>query len=78
LCGATHDSNHRSTLIFEQKYGATAKKSLAQIEFVTACDFCNIGTMHDRRANEYLVSEQKKTIVIKDKQQRDKALHDCQ
>jgi hypothetical protein len=67
LCGANHDSNHRSTLIFEQKYGATAKKSFAQIEFVTACVFGNIGTMHDQSAYKYIVSEQQKKTVIKDK-----------
>jgi hypothetical protein len=60
LCGATHDSNHRSTLIFEQKYGATAKKIFAQIELATACDFGNIGTMHDQSPYKYIVSEQEK------------------
>jgi hypothetical protein len=54
------------------------EKSFVQIEFVTACDFCEIGIMHDQCANKHILSEHKKQLKSKINMHRDKALHDYQ
>ena len=47
-------------------------------EFVTSCDFCDIGTMHDSCANRHIVSEHDSELATKINAHKDKALHDFQ
>lgn len=53
-------------------------KSFAQIEFVTSCDFCQIGIMHDQCANKHILAEHKKQLESKINMHRDKPLHEYQ
>jgi hypothetical protein len=54
------------------------KKSFVQIEFVTSCDFCEIGIMHDQCANKHILSKHKKQLESKINTHRDRPLHDYQ
>ena len=54
------------------------EKSFVEIEFVTSCDFCEIGIMHDQCANKHILSEHKKQLESKIKTHRDKPLHEYQ
>jgi hypothetical protein len=53
-------------------------KSFTQIEFVTSCDFCEIGIMHDQCANKHILAEHKKRLESKIKMHRDRPLHEYQ
>ena len=54
------------------------KKAFGEIEFVTACDFCEIGIMHDACANKHIVGKHKKQLKAKIEAHKDKPLHDYQ
>jgi hypothetical protein len=54
------------------------KKKFVKIEFVTSCDFCEIGIMHDQCANKHIFSEHKQQLESKINIHRDKPLHDYQ
>jgi hypothetical protein len=54
------------------------KKAFAEIDFVTACDFCDIAIMHDACANKHIVTKHKKQLQEKIHAHRDKPLHDYQ
>jgi hypothetical protein len=54
------------------------EKGFAEIEFVTSCDFCEIGIMHDQCANKHILSEHKKQLESKINTHRDKPLHEYQ
>ena len=54
------------------------EKSFVKIEFVTSCEFCEIGIMHDQCANKHILSRHKKQLRMKINMHRDKPLHDYQ
>jgi hypothetical protein len=54
------------------------EKRFVQIEFVTSCDFCEIGVMHDQCANKHILSEHKKQLESKINTHRDRPLHEYQ
>ncbi len=54
------------------------KKAFGKIDFVTACDFCEIGIMHDSCANKHIIASHKKELQRKIDAHKDKPLHDYQ
>ena len=54
------------------------EKSFVKIEFVTSCEFCEIGIMHDQCSNKHILSRHKKQLRMKINMHRDKPLHDYQ
>jgi hypothetical protein len=54
------------------------KKAFGKIEFVTSCDFCEKGVMHDACANRHILSDHKKELEAKINAHKDKPLHDYQ
>lgn len=48
------------------------------VEFVTSCDFCEIGMMHDRCANEHILKKHREALERKMSLHKDKPLHDYQ
>ena len=54
------------------------KKAFGKIEFVTACDFCEIGIMHDSCANKHIITNHRKELQSKIDLHKDKPLHDYQ
>lgn len=57
---------------------ALCDRKFGKIEFVTACDFCEIGVMHDLCANKHILGKHKKEVATKIAAHRDKPLHDFQ
>ena len=53
-------------------------KEFSRVEFVTACDFCDIGVMHDQCANRHIMQKNKKEMDAKVNDHRDRRLHDYQ
>jgi hypothetical protein len=53
-------------------------KAFATIDFVTSCDFCEIGIMHDACANKHIIADHKKQLQSKINAHKDKPLHDYQ
>lgn len=53
-------------------------KSFADMDFVTACEFCEIGIMHGSCADRHIVSKHLEPLRAKIKAHRDKPLHDFQ
>jgi hypothetical protein len=54
------------------------KKNFAEIDFVTSCEFCEIGIMHDRCANRHILEQHSRVLKSKISAHRDKPLHDYQ
>ncbi len=54
------------------------KKKFGKIEFVTACDFCEIGLMHNICADKHILAKHKKEVAAKIDAHRDRPLHDFQ
>ena len=48
------------------------------IDFVTSCEFCQIGIMHNNCADNHILQNHKKEIEKKIESQRDRRLHDYQ
>jgi hypothetical protein len=57
---------------------AHCDKKFGKIEFVTACDFCEIGVMHDTCANRHILARHRKDVEAKIDSHRDRPLHDYQ
>ena len=57
---------------------ALCKKEFGKVEFVTACEFCDIGVMHDQCANSHILQKHRKEVDAKIKDHRDRRLHDYQ
>jgi hypothetical protein len=53
-------------------------KHFVKLDFVTSCDFCELGVMHDRCANKHILCEHNKELQYKITAHRDKALHEYQ
>ncbi|WP_415283672.1 hypothetical protein [Candidatus Nitrososphaera sp. FF02] len=57
---------------------ASCKKEFGKVEFVTSCDFCDIGVMHDQCANKHILQKHRKELESKMSSHKDKPLHDYQ
>jgi hypothetical protein len=54
------------------------KRKLHNRDFVTSCEFCDFGIMHDTCANNHIISKHKVEVKRKIELHRDKRLHDYQ
>jgi hypothetical protein len=54
------------------------RKTFGKIEFVTGCDFCEIGIMHNECANKHILKSHQKELDSKINTHKDKPLHDYQ
>ena len=54
------------------------KKKFLDFSFVTSCEFCDIGIMHDHCANSHLVGIHYQELIKKTKRYKEKQLHDFQ
>ena len=54
------------------------KEKFVKIDFVTSCEFCEIGIMHDKCANIHIITDHKKELYAKMAAYKDKPLHDYQ
>ena len=54
------------------------KQMFKDIDFVTSCEFCQIGIMHNNCADNHILQDHKKEIEKKIESQRDRRLHDYQ
>jgi hypothetical protein len=54
------------------------KQMFKDIDFVTSCEFCQIGIMHDNCADNHILKNHKNEIEKKIESQRDRRLHDYQ
>ena len=57
---------------------AYCQKIFRKIDFVTGCDFCDKGIMHDACADKHILSEHSKELEDKIESHKDKPLHDFQ
>ena len=48
------------------------------LEFVTSCEFCDIGIMHDTCAEKHIFDKDKDDLEKKIRLQRERRLHDFQ
>ena len=53
-------------------------RAFTEMDFVTSCDFCDIGIMHDACANKHILVDHKEQLNAKIKAHKDKPLHDFQ
>jgi hypothetical protein len=56
----------------------SCKKVFAEIDFVTSCEFCDIGIMHDNCANRHILARHSAALKSKIKAHKDKPLHGFQ
>lgn len=54
------------------------KQIFKDIDFVTSCEFCEIGIMHSNCADNHILDNHKEEIMKKIEYQRDRRLHDYQ
>jgi len=62
----------------ETKVCKFCNEKLRNQDFVTSCEFCEIGIMHDSCANEHILNKHKAEIRRKIGLHKDKPLHDFQ
>lgn len=62
----------------ETKLCKSCGKILKDKEFVTSCEFCEIGVMHDSCANEHILTKHRAEVNKKIELHKDKPLHDFQ
>jgi hypothetical protein len=67
-----------STYDIETKVCKSCKRTLIDQDFVTSCEFCDIGIMHDNCANEHILDKHKVEVKKKIELHKDKRLHDYQ
>jgi hypothetical protein len=48
------------------------------LSFVTSCEFCEIGIMHDKCANSHILKRHRSELDTKIGRHKDKPLHDFQ
>ena len=53
----------------------SCNKEFEEIEFVTSCEFCEIGIMHGNCADNHILDSHKPEITNKIDSQRDRRLH---
>jgi hypothetical protein len=49
-----------------------------ELEFVTSCEFCEIGILHDSCCNTHIVKDHKESLEQKVKSHEEKRLHSYQ
>lgn len=54
------------------------KKAFGKADFVTSCEFCEIGIMHSPCADKHIVAAHAKELAAKINAHKDKPLHDYQ
>lgn len=54
------------------------KEFVDRADFVTTCEFCDIGAMHDQCANRHVLQKHRKQVGAKINDHRDRRLHDYQ
>jgi hypothetical protein len=54
------------------------RNGFRDLEFVTSCEFCDIGIMHDTCAEKHIFDEHKDDLERKIRLQRERRLHDFQ
>lgn len=54
------------------------RNGFRDLEFVTSCEFCDIGIMHDTCAEKHIFDEHKDDLEKKIRLQRERRLHDFQ
>jgi hypothetical protein len=54
------------------------KQGFKDIDFVTSCEFCEIGIIHSNCADNHILNNHKEEIMKKIEYQRDRRLHDYQ
>lgn len=57
---------------------AYCHKKFAEMDFVTSCEFCDIGIMHDACANRHIRAKHQKEVLAKVSAHKDKPLHGFQ
>ena len=57
---------------------AYCRKGFHKIDFVTACDFCDKGIMHNICADKHILLNHKKQLEAKINLHKDKPLHEYQ
>jgi hypothetical protein len=62
----------------ETKVCNSCERTLIDQDFVTSCEFCDIGIMHDKCANEHILDKHKVEVKKKIELHKDKRLHDYQ
>ena len=62
----------------ETKVCNSCKRTLKDQDFVTSCEFCEIGVMHTNCANNHILSKHRIEIKKKIALHKDKPLHDFQ
>ncbi len=62
----------------ETKVCKFCQKTLEHQDFVTSCEFCDIGVMHDHCANSHILDKHKDEVEKKIELHKDKRLHDYQ
>lgn len=62
----------------ETKLCKYCKKILNHRDFVTSCEFCEIGVMHDTCANKHILKKHDTLVNKKMELHKDKPLHDFQ
>ena len=56
----------------------SCKQAFRELEFVTSCEFCEIGVMHNICAEKHILGQHKGDLDKKIKFQRERRLHDYQ
>ena len=54
------------------------QNQFAERDFVTSCEFCQVGIMHDRCANSHIMAKHPSELEAKIKAHKDKPLHGFQ
>jgi hypothetical protein len=54
------------------------KRRFNELDFVTSCEFCEIGIIHTTCSDKHILNSHKKEILNKIESQRDRRLHDYQ
>jgi hypothetical protein len=54
------------------------KNKFDDLSFVTSCEYCEIGIIHDFCANKHILSEHHKELVDKIEKHKEKKLHSFQ
>jgi hypothetical protein len=54
------------------------KRAFGDMEFVTSCEFCDIGIMHNICAEKHILGQHRDDLEKKIRLQRERRLHDFQ
>jgi hypothetical protein len=60
------------------EYCKYCNRKFEKISFVTVCEFCDFGIMHDVCANDHIIEKHANELRAKIEKHKDKPLHDFQ